>query len=155
MTQRKPGQPSKLWLAFVEDGFEMAIALAFGIFGLISLVFSDIVTPPSVQEAQTLALILVWHFTMALGLAAPLGRVLELERLEMSGLASLAFSCLFYLSAALFVAGIGGFGVSILLFAVTAGCIFRMYVIRKSMKGQKLAHHIAEELKHNGHGDDL
>lgn len=155
MTQRKPGQPSKLWLAFVEDGFEMVIALIFGLFGLSSILFSDILTPPSVESTQEFTLIVIWHVTSALGLAVVAGRVLEFERLELSGLASLAFSCLFYLGVAIFVAGTASFGLGILLVGITAGCLMRAYVIRKSLKGQKMASHIAEELKHNGHGDDL
>jgi hypothetical protein len=155
MTQRKPGQPSKLWLAFVEDGFEMVISLIFGLFGLFSLVFSDLLTPPSVDNTQPFTLIVIWHLTSALGLAAAVGRVFEWERLELSGLASLAFSCMFYLGVAIFVVGSASFGLGILLVGVTFGCAFRMYVLKKSLKAQDIAHHVVEELKRNGYGDDL
>lgn len=155
MTQRKPGQPSKIWLAFVEDGFEMVITLIFGLFGLFSLVFSDILTPPTIESSQDVVLVVIWHFTSAMGLAAAAGRILEFERLEMSGLASLAFSCLFYLGVVTFVAGTASFGLATLLVGITVGCLIRMWVLRKSMKGQKLAVHIVDELRHNGHGDQL
>jgi hypothetical protein len=155
MTQRKPGRPNKIWLAFVEDGFEMVIALIFGLFGLFSLVFSDILTPPSVGSTQTVTLVVIWHITSAFALAIVVGRILEFERLELSGLASLTFACLFYLGIATFSLGSASFGLAILLFGVTAGCLIRMYVIRKSIKGQKLVVHIVEDLKRNGHGDDL
>jgi hypothetical protein len=154
MTQRKPGQPNKLWLAFVEDGFEMVIALIFGLFGLFSFLYSDILTPPSVDATMDYRLIIIWHLSSAGGLAAAAGRVLLWERLELSGLASLAFSCLFYLSVVIVVAGTASFGLAILLVGVAAGCLIRMWVLRKSLKAQEMAHHIVEELRHNG-GDVL
>ena len=154
MTQRKPGQPNKLWLAFVEDGFEMVIALAFGIFGLSSFIFTDLLTPPSVDASASLSLVIIWHLSMAGGLAAAVGRVMLWERAEMSGLASLAFSCLFYLTVAIFVVGSASAGLALLLICVLVGCVIRMWVLRKSLKAQEMVHHIVEELRHNGTGGD-
>ena len=150
MTNRQPGQPSKLWLAFAQDSFEMPMVLVFGLFGLASLLFADFLTPPSVAGVAVWTLILVWHITMALGLMAAIGRVFELERLELGGLACLAFSCLFYLIAAAFTIGPASIGLTSLLLGVTIGCVGRGSVLRKSIKGQKMVQHVVEELRHNG-----
>jgi len=155
MRNRQPGQPSRTWLAFVQGDFEMPITLAFGIYGLASLIFADFLTPPSVMGTGLWTLIVIWHITMALGLMASFGRIFEQERLELSGLGCLAFSCLFYLGAAWATVGPASFGLTVLLLGVVIGCTVRGAVIRKSIKGQKLVMHVVEELRHNGHGDSL
>lgn len=157
MTHKQPGQPNKLWLAFAQDSFEMPIVLAFGIYGLFSFIFSDFATPPSVAGVATTALIMVWHVTMAGGIAAAIGRVFEWERLELSGLVSLGFSCAFYLVVAIGILGSASLGLSVLLLAVLLGCIARGHIIRKSLKAQDLAHNIVEIVRHsngNGNGGD-
>jgi hypothetical protein len=155
MTQKQPGQPNKLWLAIAQDSFEMPIVLVFGLYGLFSFIFSDFATPPSVASAATTALVMVWHVTMAGGIAAAIGRTFEWERLELSGLASLGFSCGFYLVVAVGFIGSASLGLAALLFAVLSGCIARGYIIRKSLKAQDLAHNIADIVRHsNGNGGD-
>lgn len=155
MTSKQPGQPNRFWLAFTVSSFEMPISLAFGLYGLASFVFSDILTPPSVGSTYELWLIIIWHLLMALGgFGTAIGRLLEWERLEMSGLAALGLSCVYYVVAALVVNHEAAFGLTVLLLALLWACITRMYVLRKSIKAQKFAHNLVETvIRNNGNGD--
>lgn len=155
MTTKQPGQPNKFWLAFTVSSFEMPIALAFGLYGLASLIFSDILTPPSVDQTYELYLIIVWHLLMGVGgLATFIGRLFEWERLEMSGLAAFGGSCLYYLAAAVVINGKAAFGLTTLLLAILWACLTRMFVLKKSLRAQELARNIADQLRHNGNGAD-
>lgn len=155
MTTKQPGQPNRFWLAFTVSSFEMPIALAFGLYGLASLLFSDILTPPSVGTTYELWLIIVWHLLMGLGgFGTAIGRLFEWERLEMSGLASLGLSCIYYVGAALIVNHEAAFGLTVLLVALLWACVTRMYVLHKSLKAQQFAHSLVETVvRNNGNGE--
>jgi hypothetical protein len=151
MNTLKPGQPSKIWLAFAVSPFEMFIAVFFALYGLISFVISDLVTPPTVQGTVSFGLIIVWHIALALGgICAALGRMLEKERLELSGLAMIGFACGLYAGVLGVSAGWGSSAAVGLLISILGACIARMKVIRRSIQAQELAVHIVEELRHNG-----
>lgn len=151
MTTKQPGQPSKFWLAFTVSSFEMPISLAFGLYGIASLIFSDILTPPSVDQTYELYLIIIWHLLMGLGgFATFVGRLVEWERLEMSGLAAFGGSCAYYIVAAYFINGRAAFGLTVLLLSILWACGTRMWVLKKSIKAQELARNIVEHLRHNG-----
>lgn len=150
MTSKQPGQPNKFWLAFTVSSFEMPIALALGFYGLASLIFSDFITPPSVDETYTVWLIAVWHILMGFGgLGTFIGRLLEWERLEMSGLAMLGLSCVYYIAAALIVAHEAGLGVTSILLGILWACGTRMWVLRKSLKAREIARNVVEMIRHN------
>lgn len=151
MNNPQPGQPSKVWLAFTVSPFEMFIAMYFALYGSISLIVSDIVTPPSVLTSLTLGLLIVWHVSLALGGACTaIGRMMEQERLELSGLAMIGFACGLYAGILAAGPGLSASAAIGLLVAILASCIARMRVIRRSIRAQELAVHIVEELRHNG-----
>lgn len=148
---KQPGQPNRFWLAFTVSSFEMPIAIALGFYGLASLIFSDFITPPSVGETYTIWLIAIWHILMGLGGAATaIGRLVEWERLEMSGLASLGMSCVYYIGAALIVAHEAGLGITSLLVGILWACLTRMWVLKRSLKAQDIARGVVEAIRHNG-----
>jgi hypothetical protein len=152
MTSKQPGQPSKFWLAFTVSSFEMPISFAFGLYGLACLIFSDILTPPSVDVSFQFWLIVVWHVLMFLGgLGTFVGRLFEWEHIELAGLAALGGSCVYYFVAAIAVNGSAAFGLSVLLGSVLWACATRMYVLRKSLRARELARNIAEQMRRNGH----
>lgn len=148
---KQPGQPNRFWLAFTVSSFEMPIAIALGFYGLASLIFSDFITPPSVDETYTVWLVVIWHVLMGFGgVATALGRLLEWERLEMSGLAGLAMSCLWYMAAALIVAHEAGLGAFSILLGILWACATRMWVLKRSLKAQDIARGVVEAIRHNG-----
>jgi hypothetical protein len=154
MTSKQPGQPNRFWLAFTVSSFEMPIAMAFGLYGLASLVFSDFLTPPSVGLTYEFWLIVIWHLLLALGgWGSAIGRLLEWERLEMSGLAAFGLGCIYYMAAAYLINHEAAFGLVTLLTAITSACAIRMYVLRKSLKAQKFAHNLVDHVVRNGNGD--
>lgn len=156
MTTKQPGQPSKFWLAFTVSSFEMPIAFAFALYGGASLIFTDFLTPPSVDATYEYWLIVVWHVLMAVGGAATfVGRLLEWERTELVGLACFGLSCLYYMVAAAVVNGEAAFGLTVLLGSILWACITRMWVLRKSLKAQDIARGVVEAIRHSqANGDD-
>jgi len=155
MTTKQPGQPNRFWLAFTVSSFEMPISIAFGLYGLASLIFSDFITPPSVDLTYSIWIVAIWHLLMFLGgFGTFIGRLFEWERLEMSGLAAFGLSCLYYMIAAYVVNGEAAFGLTVLLTAICWACGTRMYVLRKSLKAQDVVRNVVEALRHNHNGDD-
>lgn len=151
MTNRTPGQPSKIWLAFAVSPFEMLVALYFGLFGVASVLLSDIISPASVDEAYPLLLIAVWHGLLAFGgLATFIGRMFEFERLELCGLAGIVVASGYYIAALLIIAGAVSTAAAGAYICIAVGAIFRMWVIRKSLQGQKMVGKIVVELRRNG-----
>jgi hypothetical protein len=155
MTTKQPGQPNRFWLAFTVSSFEMPITLAFGLYGLASLIFSDFITPPSVDLTYSVWLVIIWHLLMALGgFGSAIGRLFEWERLEMSGLSALGLSCVYYMIATYLINHEAAFGLTVLLLALAIACAIRMYVLRKSLKAQDVVRNVVEALRHNHNGDD-
>ena len=151
MTNRTPGQPSKVWLAFAVSPFEMLIALYFGLFGLASIILSDLISPASVTEAYPLMLIAVWHGLLAFGgLATFVGRMFEWERLELCGLAGIIVASGYYIAALLIIAGAVSTAAAGAYICIAIGALCRMWVIRKSLKGQKMVGKIVVEMRRNG-----
>lgn len=150
MTTKQPGQPNRFWLAFTVSSFEMPIAFAFGLYGLFSLIFSDFLTPPSVEVTYQFWVVVIWHLMLgAGGTLTFVGRLFEWERTELVGLACFGLGCLYYLGAASLVLGNAAFGLIVLLLSLVWACVTRMWVLRRSLKAQEIARNVVEIVQHN------
>lgn len=139
------GEPGKIWLMSETAPFQVPITAYFLLVGIMNILTGLGLVPGSVSETYPAWLILAWATSTVLGASMSLaGRYMQQFRVESSGLAFLLSACGIYITAVLWVNGLGGIFPALAYTAIGIGCAIRMRVIARHHKAQKLAGEIIQ-----------
>lgn len=119
---------------FMESSFEIPLALAVLALGFLVLASGGVNAPGSVERSTPMWLALTWSLGLLLGgLGTIVGKVINKERIEQSGLAFMAYGNAFY-SLVLFTQGNMPSAITpaTIMAAIAIGCLIRVRVITKS-----------------------
>lgn len=141
MTETTRARLRRLQRRFAETPFQLPVTIAYTLSGTVGLASGNGIVPHTIDRTLPFALVVVWTLYLALGgWLSVVGRLLQRERLEFSGLVLLGFGSGLY---AVVLAVVGRWPSSITAAAamagVAAGCGIRLLVLNVSRKARTVA----------------
>lgn len=144
-----PGEPNRIWAATIPAPFEVAVAVFFAIFGILSLALGGALVPGSLDILRWLVLI-NWQAASGLGgVLTALGRWNQADRVEQSGLALMLYAFVLYGIVLGITAGFTATAAVGLLASFAVGAGIRMWVLHQGLKAKKIAGTVQYDRDHS------